>query len=134
MGTAAGAQLASIAVLDLVTDSTARAYHPPGLAADIADRYQAIAADPSTPLGAVLTSGGEVWLSSLDEVAIRYPDLLEDTRLAGLEATAAIALTDRQQQVIGAVYLRASYGLATHRHAVIGESSYAQCVEDSRSH
>jgi serine phosphatase RsbU (regulator of sigma subunit) len=102
-GTVAGAQFASIAILNQVPGSPARVYHAPGLAADIADRYPVIAADESTPLGAVLASGGEVWLSSLEEITVRYPALLGDMRQAGLAATASVALTDRQQRVIGAI-------------------------------
>jgi NADPH:quinone reductase-like Zn-dependent oxidoreductase/GAF domain-containing protein len=104
-GAAAGAQFANIAVMDPAADTPARLYHAPSMRRDIADRYSAIPLDESTPLGAVLQSGGEVWHPSLTDIAGRYPELLEDLIAARAAATASLALTDRQQHVIGALGL-----------------------------
>ena len=57
----------------------------------------------STPLGAVLRSGGEVWLRSLPDIRTRYPSLLEDTVAAGLASTVSLALYGRGRRVIGAM-------------------------------
>jgi hypothetical protein len=100
---AAGAKFANIAVLNRDADTPARFFHPPGMKKDIADRYPAIRADESTPLGAVLVSGGEIWLPSLSDVAASYPALLDDTIGAGAAATASLALTDRHHRVLGAM-------------------------------
>lgn len=100
---AAGAEFANIAVLHREADTPARFYHAPGMKKDIAERYPAIQADESTPLGAVLLSGGEIWLPSLSDIAASYPALLDDTIGAGAAATASLALTDRHQRVIGAM-------------------------------
>jgi GAF domain-containing protein len=100
---AAGAGFANIAVLDRAADTPARFYHAPGMRKDITERYPNLPADESTPLGAVLLSGGEIWLPSLSETAVRYPALIGDTIAAGVAATASLALTDRHQRVIGAV-------------------------------
>jgi GAF domain-containing protein len=101
---ATGAELASIAVLDAGASSApAQLYHASGLNVDVAERYPAIPADDSTPMGTVLGSGGEIWLSSLSDTAIRYPSLLDDTVAAGLTATAYVALLDQHQRVIGAL-------------------------------
>jgi hypothetical protein len=100
---AAGARLANIAVLDQAADTRARIYHASGLNQDIAERYPAVRADKSTPLGTVLLSGGEIWLPSLADTAASYPAVLDDTVGAGVVATAALALTDRHQGVIGAM-------------------------------
>ena len=100
---AAGAEFANIAVLHREADTPARFYHAPGMKKDIAERYPAIRADQSTPLGAVLVSGGEIWLPSLSDIAASYPALLDDTIGAGAAATASLALTDRHQRVVGAM-------------------------------
>jgi GAF domain-containing protein len=101
---AAGAEFANIAVLDGgPVPPTARLYHASSLTEDVAQRYTVIPVDGSTPLGTVLTSGDEVWLRSLRDVAARYPLLLDDTVAAGLTATASIALRGSHQQVIGAM-------------------------------
>jgi GAF domain-containing protein len=101
---ATGAELASIAVLDAGPSAApAQLYHAPGLIEDVAERYPAIPADDSTPMGTVLRSGGEIWLPSLSDTTIRYPSLLEDTVAAGLSATAYVALLDQHQRVIGAM-------------------------------
>ncbi len=104
-GATAGAVFANIAVLDPAADTPARLYHASSVSRVIADRYTVIPLDQTTPLGAVLQSGGEVWHSSLADIAVRYPELLGDTISAGAAATASLALTDRQQQVIGALGL-----------------------------
>jgi GAF domain-containing protein len=101
---AAGAEFANIAVLDPdAAPPTAHLYHAASLTEDVARRYAVIPVDASTPLGAVLQSGGEVWLPSLSDTATRYPALLRDTVAAGLSATASLALRGRHQQVIGAM-------------------------------
>jgi Stage II sporulation protein E (SpoIIE)/GAF domain len=100
---AASAKFANIAVLDREADTPARFFHAPGMKKDIAERYPAIRADESTPLGAVLVSGGEVWLPSLADIAASYPALLDDTIGAGAAATASLALTDRHRRVVGAM-------------------------------
>jgi GAF domain-containing protein len=100
---AAGAEFANIAVLDREADAPARFYHAHGMKPDIAERYPAIRADESTPLGAALASGGEIWLRSLSDITASYPALLDDTIGAGAAATASLPLTDRHQRVIGAM-------------------------------
>jgi GAF domain-containing protein len=100
---AAGADFANIAVLRQAADAPARVYHAAGQKKDITDRYAAVPADTSTPLGTVLVSGGEIWLSSLSDTAARYPDLLDDAVGAEASAYAALALTDRHHRVIGAL-------------------------------
>jgi GAF domain-containing protein len=100
---AAGAGFANIAVLHPVADAPARFYHASDTRRDIAERYATIPADGSTPVGSALVSGGEIWLSSLSEIAAGYPGLIQDTIKAGAAASAALALTDRHQRVIGAM-------------------------------
>jgi GAF domain-containing protein len=105
-GATAGAEFANIAVLDAPGDTAARMYHASTMSRDIAARYTTIAVDESTPPGAVLKSGGEVWHPGLADIAVSYPPPLpQDAIAAGAAATAALALTDRQQHVIGALGL-----------------------------
>ena len=99
---AAGAEFATIAVLD-VGAMAAHLYTASSLSDKVARRYPAVPVDDSTPLGAVLGSGGEIWLPSLSDTGTRYPLLLEDAIEAGLAATASVALRDQHQSLIGAM-------------------------------
>jgi GAF domain-containing protein len=99
---AAGADLANIAVRQ-AAGAPAQFYHASGMRKDIADRYPTIPADRSTPLGAVLLSGAEIWLPSLSDTEARYPGLLDDTIRAGVVATASLALTDQHRRILGAM-------------------------------
>ena len=99
---AAGAEFANIAVLDAGA-TTAHLYSASRLSDDVARRFPAVRVDDSTPLGAVLSSGGEIWLPSLSDAGIRYPPLLEDAIGAGLASTASLALRDQHQSLIGAM-------------------------------
>ena len=99
---AAGAEFANIAVLDAGA-TTAHLYNASSLSDDVAPRYPAVAVDGSSPLGAVLSSGGEIWLPSLSDAGIRYPPLREDAIEAGLASTASLALRDQHQSLIGAM-------------------------------
>jgi serine phosphatase RsbU (regulator of sigma subunit) len=101
---AAGAKFANIAVLEAGAPATpAHLYHASSLAESVARRYTALPVDDSTPLGAVLRSGNEIWLPSLPDTMARYPDVVEDTIEAGLASTASLALRGRHQRVIGAM-------------------------------
>ena len=100
---AAGAGFANIAVLYPAADAPARYYHSSDMRKDLAERYATVPADGSTPVGSALVSGGEIWLRSLAEIAAGYPGLVQDTIEAGAAASAALALTDRHQRVIGAM-------------------------------
>ena len=95
---AAGAEFANIAVLD-VGATRAHLYNASSPSADVAERHPAVPADDSTPLGAVLSSGREIWLPSLADAGARYPLLPGDTVEAGLASAAALALRDRYQSL-----------------------------------
>jgi hypothetical protein len=96
---AAGAEFANIAVLD-VGATTAQLYNASSLSNDVARRHPAVPVDDSTPLGAVLRSGREIWLPSLSDAETRYPLLLKDTIEAGLASTASLALRDQHRCAI----------------------------------
>jgi GAF domain-containing protein len=104
-GATAGAGFANIAVLDPAHDGEARMYHAATMNRDIAERYTTIPINDSTPPGAVLKSGGEVWHRSLADIAASYPALLADVIASRAAATAALPLIDRRQHVIGALGL-----------------------------
>ena len=99
---AAGAEFANVAVLDAGA-KTAHLYNASSLGDDVARRYPAVRVDESTPLGAVLSTGGEIWLPSLSDAGTRYPLLLEDAIEAGLASTASLVLRDQHQSLIGAM-------------------------------
>jgi GAF domain-containing protein len=98
---AAGAEFANIAVLSGSAPAAAQLYNASNLPDDVARRYTEIPVDDSTPLGAVLKSGREVWLPSLADTRTGYPTVAEDTVRAGLTATASVALRGRHRRVIG---------------------------------
>jgi GAF domain-containing protein len=99
---AAGAEFANIAVLD-VGATTAHLYQASSLSDDDAGPHPAAPADDSTPLGALLSSGREIWLPSLPDGGTRYPLLPEGTIEAQLASTASLPLRDRHQSLIGAM-------------------------------
>ena len=99
---AAGATFANIAVLDAGA-TTAHLHHASSLGDDVARAHPAVPVDDSTPLGAVLSSGREIWLPSWSDAGTRYPFLLEDAFEAGLASIAAVALHDQHQGLIGAM-------------------------------
>ena len=103
---AVGAAFSNIAVLAPGTrGDTARLYHLSSLVATVAQRYQVIPVDGSTPLGSAMSGHGDVWLGDLAQLGEQFPDLLADTAAAGLAATASLALIGREGQVIGALGL-----------------------------
>jgi GAF domain-containing protein len=99
---AAGAKIANIAVLD-VGSTTAHLYDASSVGDEVARRHPAVPVDDSTPLGAVLSSGREIWLPSLSDAGTRYPLLFEDAIEAGLASIASLALRDQHQSLIGAM-------------------------------
>jgi GAF domain-containing protein len=117
-----GAEFANIAVVNAGADAagTANLYHASSLEQEIAQRYDVIPLDDSTPLGTVMRTGGEVWLPSLPEIRDRYPALAGDTGAAGLAATASLALHDRDGTVIGAM------GVAWARPQAFGDAQRAE--------
>lgn len=103
---AVGAAFSNIAVVERgPAGDTARLYHRSTLMPQVAQRYQTIPLDCSTPLGAAMSGPGEVWLGDLAQVGARFPLLLADTAAVGLAATASLALTGRAGEVIGALGL-----------------------------
>jgi GAF domain-containing protein len=99
---AAGAEFASIAVLEAGA-TTVHLYEPASPSAGVARRHPAVPVDDSTPLGAVLSSGREIWLPSLPDAGARYPLHPEDTIEAGLASAASLALRNQHQSLIGAM-------------------------------
>ncbi|MEW1953102.1 GAF domain-containing SpoIIE family protein phosphatase [Terrabacter sp. NPDC080008] len=103
---AVGATFSNVAVVEPdPTGGSARVYHLSSLPSLVAERYQTIRIDGSTPLGAAMSGSGEVWLGNLEEVGAQFPGLLEDTAASGLAATASLPLTGREGRVIGALGL-----------------------------
>ncbi|QGN58069.1 GAF domain-containing SpoIIE family protein phosphatase [Nostocoides sp. HKS02] len=103
---AVGAAFSNIAVVERgPAGDTARLYHRSTLVPQVAQRYQTILLDCSTPLGAAMSGRGEVWLGDLPQVGAQFPLLLADTSAVGLAATASLALTGRAGEVIGALGL-----------------------------
>lgn len=103
---AVGAAFSNMAVLESgSTGDVARLYHLSTLVPEVAERYQTIPVDGSTPLGAAMAGRSDVWLGDLERIGAQFPGLLADTAAAGLAATASLALVGDGDRVIGALGL-----------------------------
>jgi serine phosphatase RsbU (regulator of sigma subunit) len=103
-GPAAGAAFANMAVLG-ETGSRLRAVHAPSLDPGLTTRWSDFDVDASTPLGAAVLSGAPVLLGDLPAIAAAYPDLVDDTLAASLQATASFPLHSSGGGTLGAMGL-----------------------------
>lgn len=108
---AAGAAFSNMALLQ-ADGGTVRAVHGSALDEGMAARWAEFELDSSTPLGDAMLSGAAVLLGTLDEVAARYPHLLQDTVAASLSATASLSLSRADGTTLGAV----GFGWAEPQH------------------
>ncbi len=105
------AGFANLALLD-ADGSRVTMHHPPSLPPDMAARYSVLMVDRGIPLTDVIRNRRTVILP--DEAAYRadYPELLADTRAAGLSATASVPLV-ADDQCLGSVGLGWMHPLET---------------------
>lgn len=99
---AAGASFSNMALLDGKTDRV-RVIHNLSAGSAVADRWAEFDLRTSTPLCEAMITGLPVLQESLEEIAKRFPALLEDTVKTGLAATASFPLLASSGVALGAV-------------------------------
>lgn len=100
----AEADSANVALSD-PGDDTIVLHHHPGVRPELQERYaRATLADP-LPLADVMREGGMLVFETLEEVAARYPHLVDDVRSAGRQAIAVVNLPDTTGRPLGALAL-----------------------------
>lgn len=96
---AAGAQFSNMAV----RDGRIWVIHGAGLDPDAADRWAVLDPAVGTPLADAISSGEPVLLDTVEAIAARYPDVVDDTVATGLMATASWPLLGADGVALGAV-------------------------------
>jgi serine phosphatase RsbU (regulator of sigma subunit) len=97
-----GADYSNLALLDRAGGSF-RLYHGAFLDRGIADRYTDISLDAPFPIAAAMRTGDVIVLDGLDAYRSRFPDILDDTVAAGIEATVSLPLIRADGSAIGAL-------------------------------
>jgi serine phosphatase RsbU (regulator of sigma subunit) len=105
---AAGASFSNMAALVPQT-TRVRVVHGSAMDADIAARWQEFDLSEPTPLCQAMVTRRPVFIGSLENMALRYPEVVADTRAAALGATASYPLLSASGVVLGAV----GFGWAT---------------------
>lgn len=72
---------------------------------ELRQRYASLPLDATAPLSDAARADTPVWVADPDELAATYPGIVDDARLAGFQALAAIPLHDSEGEVTGALAL-----------------------------
>jgi serine phosphatase RsbU (regulator of sigma subunit) len=97
-----GADYSNLALVDSAGDSL-RVYHGTFLDPAIADRYTDIALDAPFPIASTIRTGEVIILDGPDAYRSRFPEILDDTLAAGIEATVSMPLVRVDGSAIGAL-------------------------------
>ena len=98
---AASASFANLAAFD--EGPSLWLIHGAALADDAAERWATLDVSASTPLTDAVRTGRPVYLATIDEIANGYPALVDDTKGAGLAATASLPLNAADGRRLGAI-------------------------------
>ena len=103
----AGALAAAFANMAIIDDSHRQIHihHAAGLPSGMAARYATLPLSDDTPLSHATTQQRPILISNRDELAGRYPHLVDDTVAAGIHATASLPLRRADRTVVGAIGL-----------------------------
>jgi len=97
-----GAAYSNLALFN-VSSASLRIYHGPFLDPEIADRYQDISLDAPFPLSAAGRENRVVLLPDLDAYRRQFPDIVQDTIAAGVQATASVPLHRTDGTLLGVI-------------------------------
>src|SRR5687768_5241918 len=97
-----GADYSNLALLD-ATGTRLRLFHGSFLDPSIADRYTDLPLDAPYPIAAAARSGNAVLLADLESYRAQYPEILDDTIAAGIEATASLPMQRADGSPVGAI-------------------------------
>jgi transcriptional regulator with GAF, ATPase, and Fis domain len=97
-----GADYSNLALLDRAGESL-RVYHGTFLDPAIADRYTDIALNAPFPIAAAIRTGEVIVLDGPEAYRNRFPEILDDTLSAGIQATVSMPLIRGDGSAIGAL-------------------------------
>jgi hypothetical protein len=97
-----GADYANLALLNDAGTSL-RLFHHSSLQSDIADRYTDVAIDAGYPISAAVRESRVVLLTDIEAYRAQFPDIVEDTIAAGIQATASLPLYRSDGSVLGGI-------------------------------
>ena len=96
------ADYSNLALLD-VGQRSLRLFHGPFLSPELADRYTDVPLDAPFPIAAAARSGKTVFLPDLHAYELEFPEILQDTVAAGVQATASIPLHREDGTLVGVI-------------------------------
>jgi hypothetical protein len=97
-----GADYASLALLNGAGTSL-RLFHDASLQREIADRYTDVALETGYPISAAVRERRVVLLPDVEAYRAQFPDIVEDTIAAGIQATASLPLYRSDGSVLGGI-------------------------------
>lgn len=97
-----GADYSNLALLNREGDSL-RLYHSPFLDPELAAQYTDVPLDAPYPIAVAAREGRMVLLPDLGSYAQQFPELIEDTVAAGVQATASLPIYRFNGTVLGAI-------------------------------
>jgi hypothetical protein len=97
-----GADYANLALLNGAGTSL-RIFHDASLQREIADRYTDVALDAGYPISAAVRERRVVLLPDIEAYRAQFPDIVEDTIAAGIQATASLPLYRSDGSVLGGI-------------------------------
>ena len=97
-----GRGYSNLALLDPATRSL-RLFHDTFLDPDMADRYTDVPLDAPYPISAAARTGRAVLLPDLESYRDQFPEILDDTVAAGVQATASLPLYRTDGTLLGAI-------------------------------
>jgi hypothetical protein len=97
-----GADYANLALLD-ESGTSLRLYHDISLHRAIADRYTDVAIDAGYPIAAAVRERRVVLLTDIEAYRAKFPDIVEDTIAAGIQATASLPLYRSDGSILGGI-------------------------------
>lgn len=100
----AEADSANVAIYEEADDSIV-IHHHPGVRPVLQERYARASFTDPLPVVDVMREGGILVFQNLEEVAVRYPHLVDDIRSGGRNAIAAVNLPDTTGRPLGALGL-----------------------------
>ncbi|MEP6661220.1 MAG: GAF domain-containing SpoIIE family protein phosphatase [Acidimicrobiales bacterium] len=80
-----------------------RIFHGPFLPPELADRYTDVPIDAPFPIAAAARSNKAIVLPDLEAYRVEFPEILEDTVAAGVQATASIPLHRDDGTLVGVI-------------------------------
>lgn len=98
-----GADYSNLALIGSADRTMVRLFHGPFLEPAIANRYVDVAVDAPFPITAAIRTGEAIFVAGADEYRAQFPDIWDDTRAAGVEASVSLPLGRSDGSPIGAI-------------------------------